>query len=196
MLPTAVGSMVGGDVDTVVLVEGVSDQRAVETLALRHGRDLGAERVAVVPMGGATNIVHFVDVLGPAGRGLRLAGLCDVGQERVFRRGLERAGLGSASSRRDMERLGFFVCEADLEDELIRALGVAAVEAVVAAAGELASLRILQNQPAQRGRDAHRQLHRFLGTRAGRKIRYGELLVAELDAANVPRPLARLLAAF
>jgi hypothetical protein len=192
---SAAAGRIGGDVAAVVLVEGVSDQRVVEALARRHGRDLAAERVAVVPMGGATNIAHFLDVFGPAGRRVRLAGLCDAGQDRAFRRALERAGFGSVSNRRDMERLGFFVCEADLEDELIRALGVAAVEDVIAAQGELASLRILQNQPAQRERDPHRQLHRFLGTRAGRKIRYGELLVAALDATNVPAPLARLLAA-
>ena len=37
----------------VVLVEGTSDRRAVETLARRRGRDLQAEGVAVVPMGGS-----------------------------------------------------------------------------------------------------------------------------------------------
>jgi hypothetical protein len=36
----------------VVLVEGTSDRRAVETLARRRGRDLQAEAVAIVPMGG------------------------------------------------------------------------------------------------------------------------------------------------
>ena len=38
----------------VVLVEGMSDQAAVQTLAERAGRDLRAEGVFVVPMGGAT----------------------------------------------------------------------------------------------------------------------------------------------
>ncbi len=41
---------------TVVLVEGVSDQMAVEALAVRRGRDLGAEGIAVIPMGGSKNI--------------------------------------------------------------------------------------------------------------------------------------------
>lgn len=36
-----------------VLVEGASDQAAVEALATRRGRDLAAEDVAVVAMGGA-----------------------------------------------------------------------------------------------------------------------------------------------
>ena len=34
------------DARAVVLVEGASDQTAVETLAARRGRDLAAERIA------------------------------------------------------------------------------------------------------------------------------------------------------
>jgi predicted ATP-dependent endonuclease of OLD family len=40
----------------VILVEGVSDQRAVEAVAERRRRDLAAEGVAVVPIGGAQAI--------------------------------------------------------------------------------------------------------------------------------------------
>ena len=76
----------------VVLVEGMSDQAAVQTLAERSGRDLRAEGVFVVPMGGATNVGHFVDLFGPGGFGVRLAGLCDQGEERDFRRGLDGVG--------------------------------------------------------------------------------------------------------
>lgn len=35
----------------VVLVEGVSDQAALEALAARRGRDLDAEGIAIVPLG-------------------------------------------------------------------------------------------------------------------------------------------------
>ena len=57
-----------------------------------------------------------------------------------------------------MERLGFYVCDADLEDELIRALGAAAVEEVIDAdlEDELESWRIFQQQPAWRG-PSHRR---------------------------------------
>ncbi len=109
----------------VVLVEGVSDQVALEALAGRRGRDLDAEGVSIVPIGGAQAIGRFLDRFGPQGLDVRLAGLCDAGEERGFRRGLERAGLGSNLTRADMERLGFYVCVADLEDELIRSLGAA-----------------------------------------------------------------------
>jgi hypothetical protein len=184
----------GVDPRTVVLVEGVSDQVALEAVAARRGRDLAAERVAVVPMGGARNIRHFLERFGPRGLDLRLAGLCDAGEEGDFRRGLEWAGLGSDLGRADLEARGFFVCVADLEDELIRCLGAAAVERVVEAQGEGGSFRTFQRQPAWRGRSPQEQLRRFIGTHSGRKARYARLLADALDPASVPRPLDRLLA--
>jgi hypothetical protein len=179
---------------TVVLVEGTSDQRAVEALALRRGRNLGAEDVSVVSIGGATNIRASLNQYGPHGLDLRLAGLCDAGEERHFQRCLEQAGLGSNLTRAGMERLGFFVCVADLEDELIRALGAAAVEQVIDAQGELGRFRTMQQQPAWQGRTVEEQLRRFMGTRGGRKIQYGAALVDALDLTRVPEPLDRLLA--
>ncbi len=171
---------------TVVLVEGMSDQAALTTLAARRGRDLEREDVFVVPMGGATNIGHFVDLFGPAGFGVQLTGLCDQGEEGDFRRALNRAGL---------DWLGFFVCVTDLEDEMIRALGVPAMEGLIEAAGELRPFRTFTRQPFQRNRSRPQQLRRFLGTRSGRKIRYGHLLAAALDLNRVPEPLDGLLAA-
>jgi hypothetical protein len=184
----------GVDLRAVVLVEGVSDQFALEALAERRGRNLDAEGVSVVPMGGATTIRRFLNQFGPQGFDVRLAGLCDAAEEGDFRRGLGRAGLGSALSRAEMEALGFYVCVADLEDELIRALGATCVEQVVDAQGELGSFRTLQKQPAQQGRSIEQQLRRFMGTRGGRKIRYARLLVDALDLDRVPRPLDRVLA--
>lgn len=182
------------DTHTVVLVEGASDKAAIEALAERRGRDLAAEGISLVAMGGATNIGTYVGRFGPHGRDLRLAGLCDAGEEGDFRRSLERAGFGSELGRGDLEALGFFVCVADLEDELIRALGTAAVERVVDAEGELGSFRTLQKQPAWRGSATHDQLRRFMGSGSGRKIRYSGALVAALDPDRVPRPLDGLLA--
>jgi hypothetical protein len=179
---------------TVVLVEGSSDQVALEALAERGGRDLAAEGIAVVPMGGASNIRHFLELFGPLGLDLRLAGLCDAGEEGDFRRGLEWAGLGSNLRRADIEALGFSVCVADLEDELIRCLGAARVEQVVEAQGELGSFRIFQRQPAWQGRSSQAQLRRFIGTHSGRKVRYARLLVDALELTSVPRPLDRVLA--
>jgi len=178
----------------IVLVEGISDQRAVEALAERRGRNLDAEDISVVPIGGAQSIGRFLNLFGPQGLDLKLAGLCDAGEEGDFRRGLERAGLGSHLTRGEMERLGFYVCVADLEDELIRALGAAAVEQVVDAQGELGSFRTLQKQSVWQGRTTEEQLRRFMGSGGSRKIRYARLLVEALDVTHVPRPLDLVLA--
>jgi hypothetical protein len=172
-------------VRTVVLVEGVSDAVAVEALAVRQGRDLEAEGVVVVPMGGATSVGRFLDRFGPAGADLRLAGLCDAREEGAVRGALDRAGV---------EIRGFHVCHADLEDELIRALGVDAVERLIESDGEGRSLRTFRHQRTQLDRPPEEQLRRFLGTRAGGKARYARLLVDGLDLDHLPPPLARLLA--
>jgi hypothetical protein len=178
----------------IVLVEGISDRVALETLAERLGRNLEAEGVSIVAIGGAQAIRRVVVELGPRGRNVRLAGLCDAGEERAFRRGLELAGLGSPATRSELEALGFYVCEADLEDELIRALGAAAVEEVVEAQGDLRPFRTMQKQPEWRGRPREEQLRRFMGSGGQRKIRYARLLVDALELADVPRPLERVLA--
>ncbi|OLZ68960.1 hypothetical protein AV521_19480 [Streptomyces sp. IMTB 2501] len=172
-------------VRTAVLLEGPSDVAAVDALAARRGRDLAAEGVCVLPMGGAMSVGRFARLLGPTGLGLRLTGLCDERERGYYARGLDRAGAAEQ---------GFFVCAADLEDELIRALGVARVEELVRAEGDLRALQTFLRQPAQRGRTAQQQLRRFLGTKKGRKIRYGRVLVEALDPGRVPAPLDGLLA--
>ena len=182
------------DPRAVVLVEGTSDQVALETLAERRGRDLEAEQVAIVPIGGAQAIGGSLERFGPQGLDVRLAGLCDAGEERDFRRGLERAGLGSDLTRAEMEALGFYVCDVDLEDELIRALGAEAVEQIADAQGDLGAFRTLQKQPAWRGRPREEQLRRWMGSGGRRKIRYARLLVEALDLTEVPRPLNLVLA--
>lgn len=181
------------NVRSVILVEGKSDELAVEALASRFGRALNAEGVAVIAMNGAKNIGRFHDRFGPRGLGLTLAGLYDEAEEPDFRRGLERAGFGSGLSRADIERLGFHACVEDLEDELIRALGPEEVIAEVESRGELGPLRTLQKQPDWRHRPIEQQLRRFLGN-SSRKIDYAPRLVEALDLSNVPRPLAELLA--
>ncbi len=179
----------------VVLVEGISDQMAVETLATRRGRDLEAEGVAVLPVGGAHAITRYLRQFGPDGAGLRVAGLCDLGEEDIVRRGLASAGIGSPGTRAGMERLGFYVCVEDLEDELIRAIGTAQVEALINSQGDLGSFRSLQRQPEWRGQRAGAQLRRFLGSGGTRKLRYARLLAGAMEIDKLPHPLDALLAA-
>jgi OLD-like protein len=180
--------------EAAILVEGESDRLAVEALARRRSRDLERERVAVVPMGGSKNINKFLDRYGPIGLDLRLAGLCDQREEGDFRRALERAELGRDLTRAGMERLGFYVCQEDLEAELIRALGPDRVEAVLRQLGALDPFRTFQKQPQWHGRPIDDQLRRFIGTAAGRKALAAPLLVDALDLDHLPRPLEGVLA--
>jgi Overcoming lysogenization defect protein-like, TOPRIM domain len=178
----------------VVLVEGVSDQIALETLASRRGRDLAAEGVVVLPIGGAHGAARYLSRFGPEGADVRVAGLCDAAEEAVLRRGIAAAGLGSPRSRAEAERLGFHVCVEDLEDELIRAAGAALVEEVFDANGDLASFRRMRSQPAWRGRPAEAQMRRFLGAGSRRKLRYARLLVEAVAPGRMPSPLDAVLA--
>jgi len=177
----------------VILVEGVSDRAALESLATILGMNLEHEKIAIIPMGGAMSIGRFLRVLGPAGLDLTLSGLCDAGEEAFFRRSLEAAEIGSNLTREGLASLGFFVCEADLEDELIRALGAPDIEKAFADEGDLAAFRVFQNQPFQRTQTLKHQLHRFLGTIGGRKERYGGVLAARLKPPDIPRPLLSVL---
>jgi hypothetical protein len=169
------------EVRTVVLVEGTSDSRAVEALARRRGRNLEAEGVAVVAMGGYGNLPRLLRQY----RDLRLAGLYDVGEERHFLRAL------GCERRADLERIGFYACTRDLEDELTRAVGADGMERVLAEQDELRAFRTYQRQPAHRDRPLEEQLHGFMWNR---KQRYAALLVDALDLERVPRPLDRVLA--
>jgi hypothetical protein len=198
--PPIRAAVVGGPsivigMSAVVFVEGDSDKAALEALAERLGRDLVLEGVAILSMGGASSIGNFLcDTLATVSPGTTLAGLCDEAEAAQFCRALEAAGFGSDLSVSDMEAFGFFVCSRDLEDELIRSLGLAAIEGILAEQGELRKFRKFQNQPQWRGKPLDDQFHRFSGIRSGRKVRYGRVLVGALDLSRVPRPLEGVLA--
>ena len=157
----------------VVLVEGVTDSIALEAVAAKLGRDLGGEGVEIVPIGGAQAIRRAAAPY----EGERRAGLCDAGEARFFRR-----VLGDAT----------YVCDKDLEDELIRALGPARVQEIVLAEGELETFRNFQNQVFWRGQPVERQLRRWLQN-GGRYLRYPPLLVEALEADRIPLPLVGVL---
>jgi len=167
---------------TLVLVEGASDQRAVLTLAARLG--CATDGVDVVAMHGITNLPRH---LAEAPRGRRTLGLYDARESAYVRRVLGRAGVDPA---------GFFGCEADLEDELIRALGPDEVLRVLEDDGALASFRTLQKQQAHRDRPVSAQLHRFFSSHSGHKLRYASRLVEAMDLERVPPPLRGLITAW
>ena len=161
----------------LILVEGPSDRIALETLAARRGRDLAAEGVAVVSIGGAQAIARTLSGVS----GVRVAGLYDVAEERAVRRGLERAGVSAD---------GFFACVPDLEGELVRALGPERMLELVEVRGQLGAFTTYRKQPAQRTKPLEAQLHGWLHNW---KIRYAAPLVEALDLSNIPRPLDDVL---
>ena len=176
---------------SVVLVEGPSDAAAVRALAARLGHELAAEGTSIVAMGGYGNLGRFLERYGPSGLDVRLAGLYDAPEERHFSRGLVRAGFGSNLTRAHLEELGFYACDANLEDELTRALGPRAMEELLEEQGELGAFRTYQKQPAHRQEAIEVQLRGFLWNR---KLEYGALIVNALELDRIPRPLGRVLA--
>jgi hypothetical protein len=183
--------MVDAKLHSVVLVEGPSDAAAVRALARRRSHDLDAAGISIEAMGGYGNLGRFLERYGPSGLGVRLAGLYDAPEERHFRRGLARAGFGSSLTRADLEALGFYACDVNLEDELTRAMDPAAMEELLEAQGELGAFRTYQKQPAHREERIEAQLRGFLWNR---KHKYGVLIVDALDLDRIPRPLDRVLA--
>lgn len=162
-----------GAARSVVLVEGLSDQLALEAVARRRGLDLAVAGVAVLPIGGAHAVGRFAERLSH----LRLAGLCDAQEEGIFRAALDGAAV--------------HVCTADLEDELLRAHGAAGVEDLFREHGDLAAFRTFQKQPAWRGRPVDDQLRRFLTSADRRKLRYARIFA--LTAERIPLPLTAVL---
>lgn len=177
------------DARMVILVEGISDLMALEAVAERRGLDMTSGGTVVVPVGGA----HAFELHREQFReqGVEVRCLVDEAEKEILRSAI--TGVIDGAKGPDSESLGVFVCVEDLEDELIRAVGSAQVEAILEREGDLGSFRSLQNQPAWRDGDLTPQLRRFMGSGARRKLRYSRLLALELEPDRVPRPLDRVL---
>ena len=162
----------------VVLVEGDSDVAAIEALAATWGM---AGSFDLVAMGGVTNVRRHLARLVADRPDLTAYGVCDARERRFLER--HRPLLSEV-----------FVCQRDLEEELIRAVGPGVVVGLLDELGELGRFRTFQGQPEWRERPVAEQLRRFAGTRSGRKAVFARRLAAELTPRNTPTPLARLLA--
>ena len=175
----------------VVLVEGRSDVAVVRVLLDQRAPDEVAG-VEVVSMEGVTNIERHLSRLEASAPGADVAGLCDVAEAGFLVRALQRRGHALAGPE-DLPRHGFFVCEADLEDELIRAVGPQAVAAALADLGDEGRFATFRQQPEWRDRPLHDQLRRFAGSRSGRKEQLAGALARRLDPAHLPSPLEGLV---
>lgn len=165
----------------VLLVEGITDQIAVETVAERLGRDVGAEGLVVVPMGGAHAAKQFIPHF--LAKGVEVRGLVDRNEAGEF-----AAALG-VSRVDDLARHGVRICVPDLEFELIGALEPAELEALLDREGDLRSFRTLQKQPNWRDRPFAEQLHRWLRSVSDRGPRYARLLIEAAPDDRLPAPL-------
>jgi hypothetical protein len=176
----------------VILVEGISDVLAIRAMAIRAGRNLDAEGITLLSLEGGGGLDSYVKLLGPSGLGLELLGLCDADQEGQWAKWLEAAGLGHSLDRAKMEAIGFFVCDRDLEDELIRAVSVADVIQLIANEGEDAAFKAFIKAPAHSSKAPDDQIRSFFG-KSGRKARYAPLLVDATPSGSEPRSLQEVL---
>ena len=174
----------------VVLVEGISDAIALEIIAARCGRRLTDAGAAVVPMGGVTNLGRFISLFGSSRAWPCIVGLYDKGAEDHVRKTLEAATRECDLTTSRLESLGFYACVDDLEDELIRALGTAAVEEIVEQEGQIRSFRTMQREPHHRDRPLALQLLRFVGRS---RYRYARVLAEAVAVDRIPSPVRKLL---
>ena len=98
-----------------LLFEGESDRAAFAAVAPRLGVDLD-ETLTLTVIGGAGNFGRAI--AEAAATGDRVGGLYDEAEERFVAQALNR------QEGEDLTRQGFFACRGDLEEELVRAIGV------------------------------------------------------------------------
>jgi hypothetical protein len=178
---------------TVVLLEGPSDVAAVRAVAAASGVTDGVHRYRLIDMGGVTNIRRHLEAIRTASTPVRVMGMCDAGEAKFFVRALQAMG-DCLHSESELAPRGFSVCEADLEDELIRALGPERVVSALYRLGLRDTLATFQRQPAWRDRPLHEQLHRFAGVASGRKTLLAGAFAEALAPDEAPAPLRRLVA--
>ena len=165
----------------IVLVEGVTDQIAVDRVAARRGVGLNGPEVVVAPMGGAHAVATFLAAIDERSRRPDVVvGLCDDREAHVFR---------SAFARWRWPSGHVHVCRPDLEAELIRALTPIRFLELIEREGDLGSFRTLQRQGVWRDRPIEEQLHRFLRAGARRGHVYVGAMVDALVDDEIPAPL-------
>jgi energy-coupling factor transporter ATP-binding protein EcfA2 len=175
-----------------IFVEGTSDRLVLLALARKQGRNLDAEAVSIVVLHGSGQLKTHLKILGPAGLDVNLGGLCDAHDEEAWRNALEDADIGSDLDRQGAEEIGFFVCDPDLEGQLIAAVGEDVVEELIDAEGETAAWEAFQAQPDSQGEGKADLLRAFIHKRK-RVMRYSPLIVNRLDETDVPAPIRGVL---
>jgi hypothetical protein len=177
---------------TWVLLEGASDVAAVRVVAERAGLDLAGRGVRLVDMRGATNIGRHLLAVAEALPSPRVLGMCDAPEAPFFLRALQRVGC-AVETAAELGDWGFQVCDRDLEDELMRALGESGTRAVLANQGLTQRFAMLTQQPAWVSEAFHEQVHRFAGAASGRKELLAAAMAGAIDVDALPAPLSGLV---
>lgn len=172
--------------ERVILVEGISDQIAVEAVAERGGSSVAERGIVVVPMGGIHALPWHLRRTASMPPGTDVVGLYDVGEAAVVGR-----AFGCPMAR--ITELGFHACIEDLEDELIAAVGRERAVGLIESQGDARPFRTLQRQDEWRDRPLGSQIRRFIGSGARRKLRYARVFGLELAPERVPLPLRAVL---
>lgn len=177
---------------TLVLLEGPSDVAAITAVLGDSLAGAGHASYALVDMGGVTNVGAHLRRAAEHRPAPRMIGLCDAGEAGVVVRALQRLGR-DVEEPADLAAEHFFVCERDLEDELIRALGPDTCLGLLEEVGLAPRFASFSRQPAWQGRPLVQRLHRFCGIASGRKVMLAGVMAAALGPGQLPAPLAGLV---
>jgi len=173
----------------VVLVEGYSDRVALLHLATRLKRDLDAEGITIIAMDGGSGLGTYLRLFGSTGLKLHVTGMCDEDKEAQWLSELQKAGF-SITDRASMQAAGFVVCVKDLEQEFVKALGLAGAQSVIANEGKAGAFAAFQKQPAHGVVPLDEQLRRYFQKD---KIRWAVPLMEAINLKAIPRPLNELV---
>ncbi|GAB3622811.1 hypothetical protein GCM10027418_08930 [Mariniluteicoccus endophyticus] len=185
-MPIAAGS----DSRLAVLLEGASDVAAVRALMATCAVD---ERpLEIVSLDGVTNIGRVLADIRQVRPDIDVVGMCDAAEARFVERALVADGLPVRDAS-DLPVYGFFVCDSDLEEELVRALGAERARDALEGAGLGGKLDALRQQAAWADRPLFEQVHRFCGVGSGRKELAAGILASALAEDEIPEPLSMLL---
>lgn len=175
---------------TFVLLEGASDVTAVRALATKAGIDLAG--IDLINLHGSTNIGRIIKEIRQIRSDADVVGLCDASDTRAAEKALTEDGL-PVSDATDLPMYGFFVCEPDLEGEIIHALGPDAAREALISGGLGSKFDALRVQPEWADKPLAEQVHRFATAPSGRKENATAVLADALDLDALPDALSMLL---
>lgn len=173
-----------------VLLESANDVAAVQVFARKLEIDTSAAEF--VNLQGTTNIGRIMKDIRQVRSDADVVGLCDAADTRSAEKALNDDGL-PVQDATDLPMYGFFVCERDLEDELIRALGADAARTALLNSGLASKFDALRTQPEWADKSIAEQVDKFCHSASGRKELAAAVLADAVPADAIPEPVSMLL---